>query len=303
MNRTTIYIIVIVLIGASIGGALAVNRYYFTEDEEVEEPENVVEEGDIVTVHYKGWLEDDRIYEEERIFDSSREVTDPTIITFTERDRGEPFQFTVGEGVIEGWNENIIGMQEGETKTFTVPPEKAYPEWSEDLIVDIERDEKIPVYEEIDMDTFSRRYGEEPNINMVVTDRFWSWDKTVISIEGEIVTMMHQPDEGETYQTYIEGSWDWTTEVLSIDSSDDVIELWHEVDKPSLVDAEHIALHREDFADIQDIKMESGQGSDTTGIVVGVSEEKITLDFNEEVNNTPLTFEMEILEIQKGIEE
>ncbi len=303
MNRTTIYIVVIVLVGASIGGALAVNRYYLSEDEDIEEPEKVVEEGDMVSVHYTGWLEDDRIYDERKVFDSTKEVTEPTIITFDERERGVPFQFTVSDEVIEGWVENIVGMQEGESKTFTIPPEKAYPEWTDEIIVEIERDEEIPVHEEIDKDTFTQIYGEEPEINMMVTDRFWSWDKTVVSIEGEIVTMMHQPDVGETYQTYIEDSWDWKTEVISIDSSEDVIMLRHDVEKPSLVDAAHIALHREDFEEIEELKGKSGQRPDTTGIVVGVSDDTITMDFNEEVNNKDLTFEMEVLEIQKGIEE
>ncbi|MFO7791780.1 MAG: FKBP-type peptidyl-prolyl cis-trans isomerase [Candidatus Saliniplasma sp.] len=301
MNRITTYIIVIIVVAASVGGAYGINRYYFKEENDVEEPDVVVEEGDQVTAHYTGWLEDERIYEGRRVFDSSREVDQDTILTFSERERGDPFQFTVdNEEVIDGWAEEVVGMTEGETKTFTVPPEKAYPEWSEDLIYEVDREETLPVYEELDKEAFSEKYGGEPQMNMVVRDEFWNWDKTVVDIGGEMVTMMHDPVVGETYRTYIEDSQDWTTEVISIDSSEDIIEVQHEVEKPALVDAAHIGLHQEEFLRVEERRSNTGQSPGTTGIVVDISEETITIDFNEEVNNKALTFKMEILKVQKG---
>ena len=60
-----------------------------------------------VTVHYTGTLEDGTV------FDSSRER--------------EPFSFILGSGqVIPGFNNGIVGMSVGETKTLTIPPEDAY---------------------------------------------------------------------------------------------------------------------------------------------------------------------------------
>ncbi|MGM0405001.1 MAG: FKBP-type peptidyl-prolyl cis-trans isomerase [Thermoplasmatota archaeon] len=300
MNRITTYIIVIIVIGASVGGVYALDRYYFKEDNDVEEPQVVVEEGDTVTVHYVGWLEDERIYDSRRVFDSSRDVDQDTILTYADRERGEPFQFTVdSEEVIDGWVDNVVGMKEGQTKTFTVPPEKAYPAWSEDLIFEVDRYETLPVYEEVTIETFERRYGETPDENLVVNDRFWSWDKIVTSIEGDIVTLMNDPDVGENYSTYIDDSSEWNTEVLSIDSTEDIIEVRHDVRKPSLVDAQHISPYREDFGNVMDIQRQNGMRPDGMGIVVDVSGDTITMDFNDEVNNKPLTFRMEILEIQK----
>ncbi len=301
MNRITTYIIVIIVIGASVGGVYALDRYYFKEDNDVDEPQVVVEEGDIVTVHYVGWLEDERIYDSRRVFDSSRDVDQDTILTYVDRERGDPFQFTVDrEEVIDGWVDNVVGIKEGQAKTFTVPPEKAYPAWSEDLIFEVDRYETLPVYEEMSIETFQEKYNEEPKVNMVVTDIFWNWDKIVTSIEGDIVTLMNDPDVGENYRTYIEDSSDWTTEVLSLDSSEDIIEVRHDVKIPSIVDAQHISLYREDFGDVMSIQRENGMRPDGTGIIVDVSEDTITMDFNGEVNNKPLTFRMEVLEIQKA---
>ncbi|RMG04269.1 MAG: FKBP-type peptidyl-prolyl cis-trans isomerase, partial [Nitrospirae bacterium] len=54
--------------------------------------------GDRVKVHYSGFLEDGTV------FDSSLQ--------------GEPFEFTLGEGmVIPGFENAVIGMDIGETKT------------------------------------------------------------------------------------------------------------------------------------------------------------------------------------------
>lgn len=64
--------------------------------------------GDTVSVHYVGTLADGRK------FDSSRE-------------RGEPFSFKLGSGlVIQGWEKGILGMKTGETRRLTVPPELGY---------------------------------------------------------------------------------------------------------------------------------------------------------------------------------
>ncbi|MCX7858063.1 MAG: peptidylprolyl isomerase [Deltaproteobacteria bacterium] len=52
----------------------------------------------------------------------------------------EPFEFTIGEGmVIPGFENGVLGMREGETKTFSVSPEDGYGEYNEDLVVTIDK--------------------------------------------------------------------------------------------------------------------------------------------------------------------
>ena len=77
-------------------------------------------DGDTVTVHYTGTLEDGTQ------FDSSIGKT--------------PLTFTLGAGqMIKGFEDAIRGMKVGETKTVTLPPEEAYGEYDEDRIVVLDR--------------------------------------------------------------------------------------------------------------------------------------------------------------------
>lgn len=77
-----------------------------------------IEAGNQVSVHYTGTFEDGEV------FDSSR-------------DR-EPLTFEVGAGqMIPGFDQAVVGMQEGETKKFTLDPDEAYGPRNEELLIDI----------------------------------------------------------------------------------------------------------------------------------------------------------------------
>jgi FKBP-type peptidyl-prolyl cis-trans isomerase len=71
--------------------------------------------GQQISVHYTGWLYDPAAPENKgRKFDSSR-------------DRGQPFEFTLGVGqVIGGWDQGFAGMKVGGSRTLVIPPELGY---------------------------------------------------------------------------------------------------------------------------------------------------------------------------------
>ena len=69
--------------------------------------------GQMVTVHYTGWLRDDNGGKGKK-FDSSR-------------DRGQPFTFKIGvQQVISGWDLGVATMQVGGQRTLIIPAAHGY---------------------------------------------------------------------------------------------------------------------------------------------------------------------------------
>ncbi|MGE5809524.1 MAG: FKBP-type peptidyl-prolyl cis-trans isomerase [Nitrospirota bacterium] len=82
-------------------------------------------QGDTVNVHYTGRLPDGTI------FDTSRSR--------------HPLRFTIGKGqVIAGFEQAVVGMKTGESKTTTIPVDLAYGPRRDDMIVTIDRSQLPP---------------------------------------------------------------------------------------------------------------------------------------------------------------
>jgi peptidylprolyl isomerase len=78
--------------------------------------------GDTVTVHYTGKLADGTI------FDSSN--------------GGDPLEFTLGEGeLIAGFENAVVGMNAGETKTAEISVEQAYGLYNPDMVIEVDREQ------------------------------------------------------------------------------------------------------------------------------------------------------------------
>ena len=81
----------------------------------------VAKYGDTVSVHYTGKLTNGAV------FDTSRKKVAKELGIFEPNHNYQPLTFTIGKGqVIKGFEEAVIGMRVGETKTVTIPPSKAY---------------------------------------------------------------------------------------------------------------------------------------------------------------------------------
>lgn len=131
--------------------------------------------GDTVKVHYTGKLTDGTV------FDSSRSR--------------EPFSVKLGDGkVIPGFENGIVGMEQGQTKTVSIPPEEAYGPRHPNLVLEVNQSE-FP-------DDISPEVGQ--NLQLKQADGRVI-GVTVTSIEKEMVTLdANHPLAGQTLTFEIE---------------------------------------------------------------------------------------------------
>ena len=82
--------------------------------------------GDKVRVHYIGTLEDGSVFSS----------------TYEE---DEPFEFTIGEqNLLKSFDNAVMGMNVGETKSISVPPEDGYGEYKKEFVFKTEREQFPP---------------------------------------------------------------------------------------------------------------------------------------------------------------
>jgi peptidylprolyl isomerase len=124
--------------------------------------------GDTVSVHYTGTLEDGTV------FDSS--------------EGGEPLEFAIGSGnVIPGFEQAVIGMSPGDSKTATIPSDDAYGPYFEERVLVVER-QQIPA--DMPMDIGSQLQIQQESgmvIPVIVTD----------ITDGEVTLDANHPLAGE----------------------------------------------------------------------------------------------------------
>ena len=87
-------------------------------------------EGDTVSVEYKGTLDDGSVFDESK----------------------EPLTFTIGnKQVIAGFEKGVLGMEVGEEKDIVIEPEDAYGKVNPQLIQDVPRDKLGDIKPEVGM--------------------------------------------------------------------------------------------------------------------------------------------------------
>lgn len=106
--------------------------------------------GDKVTIHYTGKLLDGTV------FDSSQ--------------GRDPLPFTIGSGqVIPGFEEAVIGMAIGESKTVNIPVEKAYGPRNEEMVLSVPKNQVPPDIEpEVGMQLQLMNEANQPIVVRVV---------------------------------------------------------------------------------------------------------------------------------------
>lgn len=146
--------------------------------------------GDEVTFEYTARLDDGTV------FDTSHEsvAEDAGIVESQPQRTYQALTVTIGEQqIIQGLEEALLGLEDGDTETVTIPPEEAYGEWDEDQI------------QEYDADEFSQMIaGQEPEEGVHFETENGELGK-LVHVDDEVVRIDFNHDlAGETLEFEIE---------------------------------------------------------------------------------------------------
>ena len=192
--------------------------------------DKTVKNGDNISVDYVGSFQDGKV------FDTSIESVARANNLSNPSAQYEPLNFTVGKrSVIEGFDEGVIGMKVGDTKTLTIPPEKGYPVdpsriQVSPIIQDLPATSVIPRVLEVPSSQFEQIFGPnhsvgdtvtipDTNINVTITNmtpeislkynlivgsNIWDsrapWNETVIKIDDKNITVKPKITKNEIIQ-------------------------------------------------------------------------------------------------------
>ncbi len=265
----------------------------------VQNGQKTIKIGDNVSIDYTGSLMNGKVFDT-----SIKSIASENNLSVNREFK--PIQFTVGKGqIIKGFEDGIVGMKVGESKTLTIPPEKAYGPKEPQLIRSFPIIEIIPATRtfpkvlEIPVDQFNQSFGPvyqigkdvkipETNINLTIQNITPSnitvsydlsvgdkisqlggpWNETVIKIDDKNITSRAEVQKNDIVQ--LKGA-PWNSTVIELDS--DNITLRHN--------------------SIPDTKIQSPNGP----IKVHFNDTNIIIDQNNELAGETLIFSVTVKSI------
>jgi len=196
--------------------------------------QRVVESGDKVKVDYIGMFPapDGRVFDTSLYSVAIDNSPYPKSLSFAMRSNASkytPLEFTQGSGgMIKGFDQAVLGMKVGETKTVTILPNMAYGALDPKKLVNISLEDTVPVYESMTFTAFQAAYGQAPEFNLLVKSPIWGWDQRVSALYSSngTVWLENIPTIGSNYAAYgapsntsAYGNVGWYVQVLSRNSS------------------------------------------------------------------------------------
>jgi FKBP-type peptidyl-prolyl cis-trans isomerase 2 len=281
IGLASILIIIVVVAGASYG----VYSWYSSTQITEPTPFLIVEDGDMISVDYIGFFDDDRIFDTSIEDIAKNDAAYPKSLSFQLRSEGgyKPLEFTVGKGqMIKGFDEGVVGMWINQTKKITITLEEGYGASDLNKIEIASLIEEVPIIVSMNKTVFSDTFGAEAEDGISLKDPTWRWNITVFDVSDEDVIYRNDPEMNMTINP--QSAWD--SKVIQIDSSanggDGLIKVKHLLDDK---DANKTIAHDE-----------RGQ---FIVINVDVEDGTFTKDYNREVVGKTLIFRVTIRTITK----
>jgi len=169
-----------------------------------------VKVGDLASANYIVKLEDGTVYDTTyEAMAKEKGIYNP------DRPYG-PANFTVSTGMmIEGLEEGVVGMKEGETKTLVIPPKTAYGPVNESLV------ERMPIEEEMpykhsflrrittSLSEFEQWFGKNHTVGESLFVPSAGYHISLLSMNATHVTVSYELKEGDVFKSS-KGNWNLT---------------------------------------------------------------------------------------------
>jgi FKBP-type peptidyl-prolyl cis-trans isomerase 2 len=282
-----IIIIVLVMLSAS---TLVIVLYQGNQDS-TNKQNRAVANGDTVKVNYIGSLPDGRVFDTSFASVANNDSV-PKALSFSLRANSSytPLSFTVGAGtVITGFNNAVVGMKAGESKTVDISPSEGYGNLVLSKITSFNLTETKNVYENMTFAQFKTKYSVTAVAGMTVTDPLYKWPVNVLiaNSDADKVRVQNAPVQGQNYLIFgnsTASASGWNITVTTVDTS-------------SSAAGQIILVH-----DIKDSDSGKIQGVDTTGTTfilenVNIASGTASRNANTELVGKTLTFTITLVSI------
>lgn len=270
----------------------------------------VVEMGDKVQVDYTGKLPDGTV------FDTSDPEVAKSAGVYQEGRPYQPLPVVMGaQSVIKGFEDGLLGMKVGDSKTLTIPPENGYGPSDPTKIDVVPQLDDISATQTFDREIevpgiqFNMTFGTENDVGDTVTVPDSPINLTIIEI-GDTIKLSYDMEVGDMIEG---GQALWPDEVIEVNSSHIVIR--HDVEVGDIIQfpespwnstvlevtETNITLQHNPIPDTTVyITKQTMFGPQQVPVQVHFNETDIVLDSNHFLAGKTLTFEVEVVAIEKA---
>lgn len=286
LHRDTMRRILMIILGAMLISSGCVDR-------------RTVENGDNVSVDYVGAFVDGEV------FDTSIATVASENDLLNPARNYEPLKLSVGaQQVIPGFDAGMVGMEEGESKTVTIPPEDAYGVVNPEMVDAMPIEEMVPTIiprvVEIPLPEFEATFGTEAKVGDIVTPPETNFSFTVMNLSSE-VKLSYNFDIGDELPSQPGIPWNWT-----VSEMDDVnITLQSDLKKDSVINYMNypwdstVVYIKEDGIILQHNPIPDKTFQTPYGpIKISFNDESIMMDRNHELAGKTLVFDITLVSIE-----
>lgn len=261
-----------------------------------------VENGDDVSVDYVGAFVDGVVFDT-----SIAAVANENNLLNPERNY-EPLKLSVGaQQVIPGFDAGMVGMEIGESKTVTIPPEDAYGAVNSEMVDVMPIKETVPATIprtiEVPLPEFEATFGADTKVGDTITPPEMNFSFTVLNISS-MVELSYNFNIGDDLPSQQGISWNWTVSKLddtniTLQSDLEIGNVVQYMNYPwtsTVVDIKDDGIILQ-HNPIPDEAFQTPYGP----IKVSFDDESITMDRNHELAGKTLVFNITLISIENEV--